>query len=307
VTHVDPGDRVVCMQAPAPAERVRARLIEVAGAEAGRAMPSGYQRLGRVLLLRLPESLRPHFRTIGEAWCRELGVEAVLRYRAEVSGELRVPSVETIVGERTETEVREHGVRYRFDAAAVLFARGNRTERARIGRLVRPGETVVDLFAGIGYFALPAAVHGHARTVHAVELNPVSYRYLVENARLNGVEALVRPVLGDNRTVDLPMAGADRVLLGLLPSSLPWVGRAVDLLRPDGGTVHVHLVEGTRAGLPGAEARVLEQFGRAGATVESVATREVKPYGPGRRHVVIDARVRPPGRPRGATPAAPAP
>jgi tRNA wybutosine-synthesizing protein 2 len=278
----------------APAERVRARLARVAGSEVAREMPSGYQRLGRVLLLRLPEGMRPFFGVIGDAWIEELGVGSVLRYRGSMRGELRVPDVERLAGSGTETEVREHGIRYRLDAARVMFAAGNRTERQRVGRMIRPGETVVDLFAGIGYFALPAAVHGRAGRVHAVEKNPESFAYLDENVRLNGVGDRVTTYLGDNRSVDLPMAEADRVVLGYLPSSLPWLPRALELLRRDGGSVHVHLIEGSHGGLARSEAAVRRRLESLGAEVGPSSAREVKPYGPGRLHAVVDAQLRPP-------------
>ena len=36
-----------------------------------------------------------------------------------------------------------------------MFSSGNTTERQRMGRLQCAGETVVDLYAGIGYYTLP--------------------------------------------------------------------------------------------------------------------------------------------------------
>ena len=277
-----------------PAERVRARLRPILGTEVEGALPRGYQRLGRVLLLRLPAALRPHFRAIGEAWRDELEVATVLTVVGPVTGELRRPRVEVIAGGPTETEVVEHGVRYRFDARRILFAAGNRTERARAGRLVAPGETVVDLFAGIGYFAIPAARVGRAARVVAVEKNPVALAYLRENARRNGVDDRIEIVAGDNRRVALEPRTADRVFLGFLPSAVPWVGRAVSLVRPSGGSLHVHLVADVHGGRERAVASVERAVRRGGATPAAPsAAREVKPYGPGRAHVVVDVRLGP--------------
>ncbi len=277
----------------APAERVRARLRAAAGEAVAEAMPDGYQRLGRVLLLRLPESLRPYGPTIGSAWKEELGVATVLAVSGPVAGEYREPQVERLAGTDTETEVVEHGVRWRFDAARLMFAAGNRTERQRAGRLARPGESVVDLFAGIGYFTIPAARAGAARVV-AVEKNPVAVHYLRENVRRNGVADRVEVRPGDNREVPLARGEADRVFLGYLPSAIPWVTRALDLLRPSGGWIHVHLVVDARGALRHA-ADTVEAAVRAGGGVllAPPQAREVKPYGPGRTHAVVDARVRP--------------
>ncbi len=255
-------------------------------------MPNGYHRLGRVLVVQRPESLAPYDRLTGAAWQEELGVATVLVKSGPIEGELRKPQLRTIAGESTETEVTEHGVRWRFDAARVMFAAGNRTERWRVGRLVQPGEFVADLFAGIGYFAIPAALPGRAARVWAVEKNPVALRYLRENVVANGVDEHVVIVPGDNRTVSLPLGTVDRVLLGYLPSALPWVGRAVELIRPSGGWVHVHTVADVRAALPEAARTVEERAAEAGAyPTEPSRVRIVKPYGPGRNHVVVDVRL----------------
>jgi len=277
-----------------PAERVRDRLRGAAGPAVADQMPAGYQRLGRVLLVRLPPALRPFFPLIGSAWQRELGVSTVVVPSGPIEGEYRIPQLERIAGEVTETEVTEHGVRWRFDAAEIMFAAGNRTERTRVGRLVRPGETVVDLFAGIGYFTIPAARLGRARRVVAVEKNPQAVRYLRENLLLNHVEDRVEVVAGDNRTVPLPYGEADRVFLGYLPTSVPWIPRALEVVRPGGGWLHIHLVADAHDARQKATGSVERALRDAGAAPTAPLTaREVKPYGPGRTHVVVDARVRP--------------
>ena len=187
-----------------PAERVRARLERVAGPRRAGEMPSGYQRLGRVLLLRLPPSLTAYRAEIGAAWQAELGVATVLAVEGPIEGEFREPRVVPIAGTETETEVREHGVRWRFDAARLMFAQGNRTERRRAALLTRRGETVVDLFAGIGYFALPAARAGAAKVL-AVEKNPLAVQYLRQN-----IERFARAFPEAVRTLAPPAAAAPR-------------------------------------------------------------------------------------------------
>ncbi len=274
-----------------PAERVRARLAERAGAERARSMPAGYQRMGRVLLVRLPEGLRPYFPEIGAAWQREIGIATVLTQVGPIRGEARRPTVEVIAGGPTETEVVEHGIRWRFDAARIMFAAGNRTERARAGRRVAAHEQVLDLFAGIGYFTLPAARAHPTVRVRAIEQNPEAYRYLVENARINGVAGQVETILGDNRTADLPVGRFDRVFLGYLPSALPWVPIALRAARPEGAELHIHTVADVRGGADGVLRELARTVGVGPAALAGrVEIRRVKPYGPGRDHLVLDLR-----------------
>jgi tRNA wybutosine-synthesizing protein 2 len=277
-----------------PVDRVRRAVARELGAAVAAQVPRGYTRLGCVLVVRLPEALRPAFPALGRAYAEEFGVRSVLRPAGGVEGEFRHPRLERIHGEPTETEVVEHGTRFRFDPERIMFARGNKTERARIAALVAPGERVYDLFAGIGYFAIPIARRDPTIRVVAVEANALSFGYLTENVARNGVGERVTPIRGDNRVVPLPPGPADRVVLGYLPSALPYLPRAIELLGDHPGTVHVHLVANVRDGVAGARAEVAEALARYGAEVERLEGRAVKPYGPGRVHVVIDARVAPP-------------
>jgi len=218
-------------------------------------------------------------------------VGAVLRRRGPIQGDYRLPGVEFIAGDDARTEVVENGIRYRFDARAVMFSAGNRTERRRAGELVRPGEAVGDLFAGIGYFTLPAARHGRAAHVFACEANPTSVAALRDNVMVNRVADRVTIYAGPNEEAPLPRDALDRVFLGYLPSAVGWIPRAVDLLRSSGGSLHVHHVVGTIGGVAEAEGSVRAAVERTGARVRSLTGREVKPYGPGRMHAVVDVEL----------------
>lgn len=62
------------------------------------------------------------------------------------------------------------------------------TEHDRLVQLFRPEDVVVDVFAGVGPFALPAAKKGCG--VLANDLNPESYRWLLRNVETNKVRQL---------------------------------------------------------------------------------------------------------------------
>lgn len=90
--------------------------------------------------------------------------------------------------------------------------------REAIEASVRPGDVVVEVGAGTGILSLFAAAAG-ASEVHAVEIDPVLARALVETAAANGYADVVRVVPGDARTAELPQR-ADVVIGELVETGL---------------------------------------------------------------------------------------
>jgi len=94
--------------------------------------------------------------------------------------------------------------RYSYNVDKSMFCAGNNTERIRMGQVPCVNETIVDLYAGIGYFTLPFLVHGHARHVYACEWNPDSMEALRRNLQANHIDDdRYTLLLGDNQLVDL--------------------------------------------------------------------------------------------------------
>jgi tRNA G37 N-methylase Trm5 len=270
--------------------------------------PHRLQRLGSVALLP-SESLRDARWGDGVwAWVAKhvSGVKQVAR-RAEISsGGTRRSRVELLVPEESGwTVVPENGVRYCVDVSRVMFSRGNITEKIRVAGLDAAGETVVDLFAGIGYWTVPLLLHGKAARVFARDWNPDALECLGRTAALNHVADRVDLALADSSDQHcVPWDCADRVVLGLIPSSeCAWL-TAVRALRPSGGVLHVHgNVSGTTALVRDAwgesVALRLEELAKSvgktfRARCELVV--KVKTYAPRVLHCVADVRLAPPPR-----------
>jgi tRNA wybutosine-synthesizing protein 2 len=238
--------------------------------------------------------------TVGEALLDLHGNADTVLARGGVSGTRREPSPEVVAGSgTTETVHVEHGTKYRIDFSRVMFSPGNKAERARMGEVVEAGERVFDMFAGIGYFALPMARAGAAVT--ATEINPDAHALLVENARLNGVADRIEAVRGDCRTVETT---ADRVVMGYYEASEPrseddptesdpsygYLDAALAALA-SGGTVHLH--EATPE--PLFPERPIDRLEAAaaerGRSVSITDTRVVKSHSEGVVHGVVDARI----------------
>ena len=210
--------------------------------------------------------------------------------------ELRSPRIEMLAGESTWVEFSDYGVHFGFDASKVMFSSGNVTERHRIGSIDMKGETVVDAYAGAGYYTLPMLVRSQAVRVHACEMNPASIEGLRWAASKNGVGARLTVHEGDNQTTMPGLAGvADRCHLGLLPSSEAVWQHALACLKPSGGWLHIHMnVEKENVQAWSDETvHALKQFAQDSGrnwSIEAKHIERVKSYSPGVLHVVLDVQ-----------------
>jgi tRNA wybutosine-synthesizing protein 3 len=169
-----------------------------------------------------------------------LGAERLGRM-GEVSGKYRKSGVELLLGDSDWVERTENATSFGYHFTQIMWSRGNVNIRRTIAEEVRAGEVVCDLYAGIGYYTLPILVHSEAAMVHACEINPESVESLRWGLGANGVEGRCTIHQGDNRVETLGLEGvADRVLLGLLPSSEDGFEPAMRVLKPEGGVLHVH-------------------------------------------------------------------
>ena len=207
-------------------------------------------------------------------------VTTVVSPEGHVEGPYRTRRFAVLAGEPTTvTEVREHGLVFKVDLAEVYFSARLSTERQRLAGLVRPGERVLDMFAGAGPFAL--ALARHAEFVAASDINPAAVAAMIENCRRNHVRNVL-PVLAD--AARLPGVFArpfDRVVMNLPLSPLPFLSAAFALCRP-GGMIHLYHLQS-------AEGEALSAL--APFPVAGVAEHRVRSYSPGRWHAVYDIRV----------------
>lgn len=149
-------------------------------------------------------------------------------------GVTRTPRTEILAGQAREVRHCESGITYWLDPSRIMFSMGNRAEKERMRSLVRAGEHVADMYAGIGYFTLPAAIAG-AR-VHAMEIRDLAFSYLKRNIRENGVGNQVTAELGDCREC---LAGTyDRIIMGHF-EAIDDLPVALTHSRP-GTVLHVH-------------------------------------------------------------------
>lgn len=204
-------------------------------------------------------------------------LHTVLFPTSEVAGEFRTRTFAVLAGtETTRTEVVEHGHRFVVDLAGAYFSARLSTERQRIAEQVGKDELVLDMFAGVGPFAITLAAR--AGVVVAADVNPQAVILMVENIRKNRTGNVI-PVLADARHLENIFSWKfDRIIMNLPLAGAEFLPEAFRLVRP-GGTIHFYsLVSEKNEHL----ARIRELGGT------DVAEREVRSYSPGQWHAVYD-------------------
>ena len=222
-----------------------------------------------------------------EAFLDIPGVNRVVKL-GRIKGQKREPEIDVLLGEGTETIHKENHCLFKLDVARIMWSKGNTTERKRIAGLVKEGETVVDLFTGIGYFSIPLAVHSSVGKIYSIEINPIAYHYLLENIRLNRVTEIIEPIFGDCRDV-APKGVADRVLMGYIGNTHHYLDVALLSLKDEGGIIHYHESVPDKLKFIRPVDRIKEAA--EGREVEILNKKIIKTYSPGVYHVVVDARV----------------
>nr|WP_295162152.1 class I SAM-dependent methyltransferase family protein [uncultured Methanobrevibacter sp.] len=220
-----------------------------------------------------------------ESLSKKHNVKTVMKID-HIQGTKREPVYKILYGSETETINKENGCLFKLDLSKVMWSKGNNNERLRIAKLVGDGETVIDMFAGIGYFSIPIGVHSEAKQVYAIEINPNSHHYLCENIKLNKLSN-VTPILGDCM-VETPKLKADRIVMGYVKTTHHYLKVAIDSLNP-GGIIHYHETVPEKLMNSRPVERIISQAGDR--DVEVLKINKIKKYAPGVEHVVVDARI----------------
>lgn len=249
-----------------------------------------YERLGRLVLLQEDDSDRA--RRAAEAFMEsDLPVDAVLNKRSAVEGTERVATWEVLAGETTETEHVEYGARFRVDPTKAYFSPRLATERERVVSQIEPGERVFDMFAGVGPYAVRAAMAG--AEVVAVDINPDAAAYCRDNAARNGVGDRVTVHEADVAEVASEYPDwADRVIMNLPHSAEAFLEEARIVA---GGRCRVHYydIQPEAEGFDPGRRAIRAAF-EPGYIVAIADTRVVRTYAPGVLNVCLDVDVRRP-------------
>ncbi len=275
----------------APFDEIKKSLSKTIPPDLFNRIPDKWEKIGDIVTIKLLPELKKYKTQIGEGYAKVLHCKTVLNDVGGISGIYREPNVEIIYGEKdTETIHKENGIRFKLNPQRVMFSSGNMDERIRMAKISNKKETVVDLFAGIGYFTIPIAVYSKPKKIFACEINPISYEYLYNNISLNHVTEIVEPLLGDNKEI-APKNVADRVVMGYIRDTHRFLQIAMNCLKDHTGIIHYHDVFPDDA-IPKKPFTLIQKAAEQyNSDVELITFKKIKSYAPGVSHVVLDVKM----------------
>lgn len=259
-------------------------------------LPHAMDLIGDIAIIEIPVELEQHKSLIGQAVLEaNKNVRTVLAKAGAVSGTYRLREFDVIAGEpKTQTVHKEYGCQFYVDVAKAYFSPRLGHEHRRVASIVKEGETVVDMFSGVGPFAIQTAkAHQNVR-VYAIDINPDAVELLRKNIRLNRVQDKVQAILGDaGQIVKERLFGvADRVIMNLPEKAMEFVGAACEALKPGGGVIHFYFFTNESEPLDNVRLRFAERVEASGRKVKKILfsglVRETAPF---EWQAVVDAEI----------------
>jgi len=272
-------------------------VTELVGKDLAHKVWSRLELIGDIAVIRKsPEVSLDMLKLVAEELLRRLPyVRSVWAAVTPVTGAYRTREYVHLAGERRSLTIyKEHGCQFYVDITKVYISPVLSYEHMRIARMVREGEYVINMFAGVGLFSIIIARHARPSKVVSIDINPYAYELMIKNISMNHVEGVVEPVLGDaGEVISNYSEIADRVLMPLPELAFKYFPKAVNALK-NSGFIHVYEFELGRSKEEAIDKVVNKYLIKAvelGVSAEVTSSRVVRSVGPRRYQVVLDMRI----------------
>jgi tRNA wybutosine-synthesizing protein 2 len=255
------------------------------------ALPHGYQIIGKILLIKLKPKLIRHKKIIGKTVLELFPYVHTVCLMKEIKNKERKPKIEIIAGcKNTQTLHKEHGCQFLIDVSKLMWSQGNKEERLRLVKLVKPNETIVDMFAGIGYFSIFIAKYSNPRKVYAIDINPEAIEYLRKNIWMNNVENKIEILQGDCRKfAGLLEDISDRIIMGYLFNTEKFLPYALKIAKAN-AFIHLHRTVKIED-IEKIKEKIVEIGKKNNCKIKIINMIKVKSYAPKIWHFVFDLKV----------------
>lgn len=129
-------------------------------------------------------------------------IETVLEKSGKFKGRLRKQETTFIAGERNkEVLYRENNCVFRFDVDETYFSPRLSNERKEVSNLIKKGEKVLVMCAGVAPYPIVIAKNSSAEKIYSNEINRKANAYAKFNIERNKVKGKIELIPGDIKKV----------------------------------------------------------------------------------------------------------
>ena len=172
--------------------------------------PRAYDVFGNIAVVKFPVDFKiKEKKAFADKILRDnKSVKTVLEKIGKFKGRLRKMQTNYLAGEKTkEALYRENGCVFRFNIDTTYFSPRLSNERKEIASLIRKGESVLVMFAGVAPYSIVMAKNSRAKRVVSVEMNREANKYAKLNVELNKLKKNVESIPGDIKRVAKKLKG----------------------------------------------------------------------------------------------------
>ena len=212
-------------------------------------LPRSYYIIGDIAVIHLPEELTRYGSEIAEAIMKVAKNVKAVYATTGIVGDYRLMNLIHLGGERrTWTIHKEYGINIYVDVGKAYFNPSLSEEHRRVATKVRENEVVIDLFAGVGPFALHILTSVRCR-VYVVDINEHAINCFLKSIELNRKRIIGEyvAIIGDAlKFVDVVKDSCvDRVIMNLPHKALEYIPKVIEKVKVN-GVLHVYCIASDR-------------------------------------------------------------
>lgn len=257
-------------------------------------LPTSFDIIGDILLIKLSEGLQPYSSEIGKALLKTHSHVNTVCQMNPVSGEFRKRNVAVIAGKRkTVTIHKEYGLWFKIDIEKTYFSPRLASERKRVSELIKKNASVFDMFCGVAPFSIMIAKYAKPDRIISVDKNPDAIQLAKYNLRRNKVSGTITVIEEDaknaKRILDDQDMVPDHIIMNLPFSAFDFFPIALQCIA-DGGLIHYYdIINESYFEKRISELKNLAQSHRINLTKTKLNT--IKTYAPHEFYIGIDITV----------------
>jgi len=158
--------------------------------------------LGNIAIVNFPDKYKASKKKFAENVLKQTSASTVLEKSGKFAGRLRKMKTKHLAGEKTkEVLYKENDCVFRFNIDETYFSPRLSNERKEIASMMKKGDEVLVMFAGVAPFSIVIGKKSKAKKVYSNEINRKANQYAKLNIERNKLKDKVELLPGDIKRV----------------------------------------------------------------------------------------------------------